>query len=98
MSSMNDPRGGAGDGSVFDAVDALLASDPATCGPDELASLVRLAWRVRRWLDAFEAAIAAQATRLAGEGGSADAATVARWWRAAQPSRCRGRRGPGCGL
>jgi hypothetical protein len=76
MSSTDVPGCGAGDDSVFDAVDELLASDPAACGPDGLASLVRLALRVRGWLDAFDAAIAARATKLASEGGSADAATV----------------------
>jgi uncharacterized protein DUF222/HNH endonuclease len=64
------------DAKVSDAIDTLLAADPSHCGRDGLASLVRLALRVRSWLDAVDAAIAARATKLASEGGSADAATV----------------------
>jgi hypothetical protein len=64
------------DGSVLDAVVKLLVADPAQCGADGLALLVRRSLRVRGWLDGLDAAIAVQATRLAGEGVAADAATV----------------------
>jgi hypothetical protein len=64
------------DGSVLDAIVKLLVCDPAQCGRDGLALLVARSLRVRGWLDAIDAAIAVQATRLAGEGASADAAIV----------------------
>ena len=64
------------DGSVLDAIVKLLVCDPAQCGRDGLALLVRRSLRVRGWLDALDAAIAVQAARLAAEGRSADAATV----------------------
>jgi hypothetical protein len=64
------------DGSVVDAFVKLLVADPAQCGADGLALLVARSLRVRGWLDALDAAIAVQATRLAGEGVAADAATV----------------------
>jgi hypothetical protein len=67
-----------GDGSVLDAIVKLLVCDPAQCGADGLALLVRRSLRVRGWLDGLDAAIAVQATRLAGDGAAADAATVLR--------------------
>jgi hypothetical protein len=65
-----------GDGSVLDAIVELLVADPAQCGADGLVLLVRRSLRVRGWLDGLDAAITVQATRLAGDGASADAATV----------------------
>ena len=50
--------------------------NPAQCDRDGLARLVRHTMRVRGWLDAIDARIAAQASSLAAEGASADAATV----------------------
>jgi Domain of unknown function (DUF222)/HNH endonuclease len=64
------------DGSVLDAIVKLLVADPAQCGRDGLELLVRRSLRVRGWLDAIDAGIAAQASRLAAAGRSADAATV----------------------
>ena len=46
-------------------VTALVAADPAMCDRDALATLVRRAQQVRSWLDALDARIALQATRLA---------------------------------
>ncbi len=54
----------------------LLVADPAQCGRGGLELLVRRSLRVRGWLDAFDARVAAQAARLAAEGASADSATV----------------------
>jgi hypothetical protein len=59
---------------VLDAVVALLAADPAACGRDDLVILVERSLRVRGWLDAFDAAIAAQAARLTA--GGSDAAAI----------------------
>jgi hypothetical protein len=64
------------DGAVFDAVVELSVADPGQCGRDGLELLSRRSLRVRSWLDAFDARIAAQAAKLAAEGVSPDAATV----------------------
>ena len=64
------------DGSVLDAIVKLLVCDPAQCGRDGLALLVARSLRVRGWLDGLDAVIAAEASRLAAAGRSADAATV----------------------
>jgi hypothetical protein len=61
---------------VRSAIDELLVADPGRCRHDGLALLVRRSLRVRGWLDALDAAIAARAAELAADGESADAATV----------------------
>jgi Domain of unknown function (DUF222) len=64
------------DGTVLDAIVKLLVADPDQCERDGLALLVRRSLRVRGWLDALDARVAARATRLADEDNAADAATV----------------------
>ena len=46
----------------------LAAADPAVCDRGELTAVVRSAQRLRAWLDAFDARIALQASRLAEQG------------------------------
>ncbi len=64
------------DGTVLDAIVKLIVADPDQCERDGLALLVRRSLRVRGWLDAIDARIAARAARLAEEDKAADAATV----------------------
>jgi hypothetical protein len=64
------------DGTVLDAIVKLLVADPAQCERDGLDLLARRSLRVRSWLDSVDAGIAAQASKLAAEGSSSDAATV----------------------
>jgi hypothetical protein len=46
----------------------LAAPDPAVCDRGELAGLVKSSQRLRGWLDAFDARLALQASRLAEQG------------------------------
>jgi hypothetical protein len=64
------------DGTVLDAIVKLLVADPTQCGRDGLVLLARRSLRVRCWLDALDAAVAARAAQLAEDGTSADAVTV----------------------
>src|SRR5687767_4381544 len=61
---------------LVDAVDKLAACDFAACDRHGLGGLVRLSLRLRGWLDAVDARIAARAAHLAADGRSDDATTV----------------------
>ena len=76
MSSVGGGTCEGDDGTVLDVLVKLLVADPEQCGTDGLTLLVRRSLRVRGWLDALDARIAARAARLADEDNSADAATV----------------------
>jgi hypothetical protein len=54
----------------------LAAADPATCDRGALTGLVETAQRLRCWLDAFDARIALQASRLAEAGSCESPAAV----------------------
>ena len=58
------------------AVATLVVADPAACDRVGLGELVAVAQRVRGWLDAFDATVAAAADRLAAAGSAEPAAEV----------------------
>ncbi len=58
------------------AVATLVVADPAACDRVGLGELVAVAQRVRGWLDAFDATVAAAADRLAAAGTAEPAAEV----------------------
>ena len=61
---------------VVGEVTALTSADPAACDRVGLAELVASAQRVRDWLDALDARIALQASRLAEHGSCEPAGAV----------------------
>ncbi len=64
------------DGTVLDAFVKLLVAEPGERNSEGLAGLVRRSLRVRGWLDAVDARIAARAAELADQGRGEAAATV----------------------
>ncbi len=60
------------DGTVLDAFVKLLVAEPDEKDRDGLDGLVRRSLRLRGWLDAIDARIAARAARLAAEGRGAE--------------------------
>ena len=67
-----------GDGDVVGALAALVAVDVAVAGEVELGSAMRGLRRVRGWLDAFEAAVAARSDELGrvGQGRGAESLLI----------------------
>ena len=76
MSSMTDAAGLVGREALFAAFAELSECDPLQQDRDGLEGLVRRSLRLRGWLDAIDARIAARAAQLAAVGSSEDASTV----------------------
>ena len=64
------------DRGVGEAIAELLTVDVAACDRAGLTGVVRLAQRVRGWVDAVDVAIARRSKELAAEGRSESAAEV----------------------
>ena len=64
------------DRGVGEAIASLLAVDVAACDRAGLTGVVKLAQRVRGWVDAVDVAIARRSEELAAEGRSESAAEV----------------------